>query len=42
MTLSKKQAEILEKMRKLDSQKIALLCNTANVLFLVQETEKAK
>lgn len=38
--LTKKQAEILDKMRKLDPYKMALLCNTAEVLSLVQEREK--
>lgn len=38
--LTKKQTEILDKMRKLDPYKMALLCNTAEVLSLVQEREK--
>ncbi|MGL5640921.1 MAG: hypothetical protein ACRDDM_01550 [Paraclostridium sp.] len=38
--LTIKQAEILEKMKKLDNYKLALLCNTAEVLSLVQEHEK--
>ncbi|WP_270647478.1 hypothetical protein [Paeniclostridium hominis] len=40
LALTTKQTEILEKMKKLDPYKLALLCNTANVLCLVQEHEK--
>lgn len=38
--LTTKQTEILEKMKKLDNYKLALLCNTADVLSIVQEKEK--
>lgn len=40
MTLTIKQAEILEKMKRLDAYKMALLCNTADVLYIVQNSEE--